>query len=376
MPSIGKVVALISRAGSSGPEICVFEHPRAGIQLPAGTLDPDEDPIAGALREGFEETGLDEVEVTGELAVLPASDPGTAIINRLVTFAGRPIPPGYQAHFLEQGPTTSRVQVNTTSERLEDVIDNDALSIDATRHIVHMSLRGSTPDEWWVMTPDGDGVCWRCFWLPLHDANRVVSTQRPWLEAVGAELMRAPHGAVERRAVEDPSVTSDLNLEFFFAPPLPGNRVQVSWIEPEHMPDEPVQRSEVVAFTEDQRIVTVTGDHSHVIELPGGHREEGESLEDTLRRELWEEACAELIEFELIGYQRFRHLRAGEVERTSLDAMYWGRVRCADFEPRFETRARCLLTIAEARALPLWSHPLCARQLDRAISAERRAAEE
>jgi 8-oxo-dGTP pyrophosphatase MutT (NUDIX family) len=327
MRAPGKVVALITRLGLSGPEVCVFEHPRAGVQLPAGTLHPDEDPIEGALREAFEETGLDDVEITGQLAAIPASEPGPAV-----------------------GDTP-------------------------TRHIVHMSLLGTAPDEWWVLTPDGNGLCWRCFWLPLHDVGALHPGQQPWLRAVQAELNGVRHPPARRRAVQDPDAVTDLTIEFFFAPPLPGEHIQISWLDPEHGGQEQdVGRSEVLGFTDDGLLVVVAEGDPDFLGLPGGHREAGESLEETLRRELREEACAELLEFELIGYQRFRHLEGDAVRLVTTDAMYWARVRCDDFDPRFETRTRRLLTIDEARRLPSWSHPLCERQLDRAVTAERRAA--
>lgn len=44
-----------------GDTLLVFSHPdfpEAGIQVPAGTIEPGEDPEAAALREAFEETGL------------------------------------------------------------------------------------------------------------------------------------------------------------------------------------------------------------------------------------------------------------------------------------------------------------------------------
>ena len=44
MASVGvaKVTAVITRLGPAGPEVCVFDHPGAGTQLPAGTLLPGE----------------------------------------------------------------------------------------------------------------------------------------------------------------------------------------------------------------------------------------------------------------------------------------------------------------------------------------------
>jgi 8-oxo-dGTP pyrophosphatase MutT (NUDIX family) len=54
-----------------GLELLVFEHtpeyPTAGIQVPAGGLEPGETLEAGALREAFEETGLTHLELQGYL---------------------------------------------------------------------------------------------------------------------------------------------------------------------------------------------------------------------------------------------------------------------------------------------------------------------
>lgn len=57
MKITNKVVAYITRAD----HLLVFTHPEApeaGIQVPAGSLEPGESPAEGALREAIEETGL------------------------------------------------------------------------------------------------------------------------------------------------------------------------------------------------------------------------------------------------------------------------------------------------------------------------------
>lgn len=53
-----------------GHRLLVFSHPNApeaGIQVPAGTMRPDESPAEAALREAAEETGLRDLELIGFL---------------------------------------------------------------------------------------------------------------------------------------------------------------------------------------------------------------------------------------------------------------------------------------------------------------------
>jgi len=53
-----------------GKRLLVFRHvrsPEAGIQVPAGTIEPDESPEAAALREASEETGLHQLSIEAKL---------------------------------------------------------------------------------------------------------------------------------------------------------------------------------------------------------------------------------------------------------------------------------------------------------------------
>ncbi|WP_147103728.1 NUDIX domain-containing protein [Tateyamaria sp. syn59] len=52
-----------------GPDILVFRHPLAGVQLPKGTVEAHETTLAAARREVFEEVGL---VLTGPLIPLGA----------------------------------------------------------------------------------------------------------------------------------------------------------------------------------------------------------------------------------------------------------------------------------------------------------------
>ena len=59
---VGKVTAVCLRKRDTQPEVLVFDHPldEGGfmIQLPAGTIEPQEAPEAAAERELWEETGV------------------------------------------------------------------------------------------------------------------------------------------------------------------------------------------------------------------------------------------------------------------------------------------------------------------------------
>lgn len=64
-PLIGKVVCYVTR----GEDLLVFLHrsPDSGVQVPAGTIEPGEDPEVAALREAEEETGLSGFRIVRKL---------------------------------------------------------------------------------------------------------------------------------------------------------------------------------------------------------------------------------------------------------------------------------------------------------------------
>jgi 8-oxo-dGTP pyrophosphatase MutT (NUDIX family) len=53
--------------------LLLFTHPdfpEVGVQVPAGTVQPEEDPVAAVMREAREETGLADLEFVGYLGFL------------------------------------------------------------------------------------------------------------------------------------------------------------------------------------------------------------------------------------------------------------------------------------------------------------------
>lgn len=58
MKTVDKAVAAVIRTVDGRRDLLVFTHPSAGVQLPKGTIEPDESIALATLRELEEESGL------------------------------------------------------------------------------------------------------------------------------------------------------------------------------------------------------------------------------------------------------------------------------------------------------------------------------
>ncbi|WP_443333840.1 NUDIX domain-containing protein [Streptomyces sp. CB02488] len=73
----------------AAPEVLVFDHvgmPEAGTQVPAGGVEPGEEPEEAVLREVAEETGLLTVAVVRQIAVEDKPHPDTGQARRTSFF--------------------------------------------------------------------------------------------------------------------------------------------------------------------------------------------------------------------------------------------------------------------------------------------------
>ncbi len=60
---VEKVTAFITRGAKDERELLLIEHPNAGIQVPAGTVEDGETPEEAVIREATEETGLTSLSI-------------------------------------------------------------------------------------------------------------------------------------------------------------------------------------------------------------------------------------------------------------------------------------------------------------------------
>jgi 8-oxo-dGTP pyrophosphatase MutT (NUDIX family) len=314
------VTALITRPGPDGPELIVFDHGVAGVQLPAGTVEEGEPFEDAVVREAWEETGALGLELVRELALIR-----------------------------HRSPTRAEV-----------------------RRVFHLRATVEMPDEWVVATPDGGGTVWTCFWVPIDDAHSMIHEyQRDWIDVA--------RPALDKSAVDDPiprarpalpaSLVDERAWEEFWAYPFANCRFLMSFVD-DVDPDR-CTRARGLCVTDTGAVVLVAGDQS-TWDIPGGGREPGESIEEALAREVREEACCRVLDAAFLTALRGARLGpdGGVVGEPDHHALYWSRVELDPWDPKFETRYRRLATPDDA--VDSSTFPETTRRLlDRAVAFDR-----
>ncbi len=189
-----KVTALVTRAAPRGVELLLFEHPYAGIQLPAGTVEAGEAHDAAAAREASEETGLTDLPPGHHLA----TETETLLDNRYILLTtsrvySRPDPTSFdwasirnglmvELHRTEAGyahitfaELYRRVDPPYVTYQITGWVPMDVLTREVTRYFYHFRYRGQTPASWPV---DIDHHRFRLFWAPLKALPPIVPWQR------------------------------------------------------------------------------------------------------------------------------------------------------------------------------------------------------
>lgn len=206
--TVHKVTAFITRTGPAGqPQLLLFQHPQAGVQLPAGTVDEGEDWQTAALREAREETGLTQLtlhcylgQIENELA------PEEMILNRDSQILSQPDEDSLPfAPLFTRGNTFKVGEVNGRFRQVTYLeydqlpspqaitlyivgwLPEDSLSRHKTRHYVHLLCSEDTPDHWSL--PGDNNHIFTPFWANLRPKPPVTSPQNRWLDDVYEMLL-------------------------------------------------------------------------------------------------------------------------------------------------------------------------------------------
>lgn len=200
MSELGKVTAFV--VTHDAPHyLLVFKHPTAGLQLPAGTVEPGETPIEAAKREVYEETGLD---LTGDGAVLSELvnelGPNRAALLETVDSSGEVFQRGHPVKVLAHDRARGMIRIreeefdyDTTPPTLISSTEGDvragALACRIRRTFV-LFVERVRPCEPWIQHADGHDF--EVQWTQLrHDVPLVdgLKNQKKWLASNFQKLL-------------------------------------------------------------------------------------------------------------------------------------------------------------------------------------------
>lgn len=199
MSFLAKVTAFVVRRTQRGHDLLFFEHPTAGIQIPAGTVEEGESPQEAALREVGEEAGL-PVTALHVRRCLGCTERALPPDRRLILLPTRvyahPDRTSFDWAYLRRGIT---VQVNRrakgftqiTYEELDRVPDPQYVTMSITgwvpdetladvmrRHFFLLDFVGETAQRW---TQYADRHLFRPFWAPVSALPPIIPPQDEWL---------------------------------------------------------------------------------------------------------------------------------------------------------------------------------------------------
>jgi 8-oxo-dGTP pyrophosphatase MutT (NUDIX family) len=195
---IEKVTAFVTRPSAEGLDLLLFEHPYAGIQIPAGTVERGESPEAAALREAAEETGLATLTIQRALGHRDERLPeDQGVIYETTKVYARPDTTSFAWARLPRGATVAVARRAAgfslvTYQEYDQLIAPQYVTYQITgwvpdtvlvqarrRYFFHLTSHEATDESWWVET---DQHRWRLFWAPLDALPPIIQPQDTWLE--------------------------------------------------------------------------------------------------------------------------------------------------------------------------------------------------
>jgi 8-oxo-dGTP pyrophosphatase MutT (NUDIX family) len=122
----------------------------------------------------------------------------------------------------------------------------------------------------------------------------------------------------------------------------------VSWHPPSEPPAGRPHGAAGVCVTRGDQLVLIS--HDGVLwGFPAGRPEGAEDAEETLRREVWEEACARVLGARLLGFARSECVEGREAGLVLVRSYWHADVEVEPWEPQFEIAHRRIVPAADAR---------------------------
>jgi 8-oxo-dGTP pyrophosphatase MutT (NUDIX family) len=195
--TIEKVTSFLTRTTPTRSELLLFEHPNAGIQIPAGTVNPGETPAQAATREVLEETGLKDVTISQYLGTdLVKLRKDQRIVAEHTRVYARPDLTSFDWAFIRPGITVELHRVDSgftqieykefnhwldpqyVSMSIKGWVPDKMLTNMYRRHFYHLEFTGKSEDRWQNFA---DNHTFGLFWASLDALPEIISPQDEWL---------------------------------------------------------------------------------------------------------------------------------------------------------------------------------------------------
>lgn len=128
-----------------------------------------------------------------------------------------------------------------------------------------------------------------------------------------------------------------------FAAESGGQDWHVTWYPADDEPQGKCHGAAGICLTASNEVVLITQDGTSW-GFPGGRPEQGETWEDTMRREVREEACVKVTAGRLLGFSHGLCIRGHEKDLLLIRSLWLAHVTLCDWTPEPETIARKCVT--------------------------------
>ncbi|MFX0181668.1 MAG: NUDIX domain-containing protein [Candidatus Hodarchaeota archaeon] len=203
---IEKITLFITRTRSDRLELLLIQHPKAGIQIPAGTVRIGETVEQAVKRETLEETKLTDFSmkyIGYSESSLPADQ--RIIMEKTKVFAHPDINSYSWAEIRKKVQVKLERSTNDFSQvtyfeenrfpnpdyisyQITGWIPSRILCRKKKRHFFHLTVTKETLDEWEVLAEPELNYTYRVFWAYFDTLPPIIPPQYEWLEYVKSEL--------------------------------------------------------------------------------------------------------------------------------------------------------------------------------------------
>jgi 8-oxo-dGTP pyrophosphatase MutT (NUDIX family) len=178
--------------------ILLFKHPTAGIQIPAGTVELNENPIDAVQREIKEETGLVKLNYKQMIGTQTISlEKNSLVIDKNTEVYSQPDNTSFNWANFRRGIYVEKLKEkndylqvsyieyddiykkNYITYQITGWIPKNTISNELKRYFFHFSVDEVTQNNWTIYS---DNHLFNLFWADMNSLPNIVEPQNSWIK--------------------------------------------------------------------------------------------------------------------------------------------------------------------------------------------------